>query len=126
MTISKHPFDALDGQQYISLTTYRKTGQPVATPVWFAREDGVLYVVTQAESGKVKRIRNNPQVQIAPCDVRGRLKGDPMPARARILSEEAFPAADRAITRKYGLLKRLFDVFQRRSKRVYLAIEPTA
>ncbi len=126
MTTAMHPFDVLEGHRYISLTTYRKTGQPVATPVWFAREDGVLYVVTQAESGKVKRIRNNPQVQIAPCDVRGGLKGDPMPARARLLSEEAFPAADRALTRKYGLLKRLFDLFQRRSKRVYLAIEPTA
>lgn len=118
-----HPFDALNGQQYLSLTTYRKTGQPVATPVWFAREGDTLYIVTQAESGKVKRIRNNPQVQLAPCDVRGNLKGPSFPAVAHILPESAFPTADQVITRKYGLIKRLFDLFQRRSKRTYLAIQ---
>ncbi|XWX03215.1 PPOX class F420-dependent oxidoreductase [Aggregatilineales bacterium SYSU G02658] len=118
-----HPFDALNGHQYLSLTTYRKSGQPVATPVWFAREGDRLYVVTQADSGKVKRIRNNAQVEIAPCDVRGNLKGERFPATARILPESDFQHADRAITRKYGLMKRLFDLFQRRSKRTYLAIE---
>ena len=62
-------------QRYLSMETYRKTGKPVATPVWFAEENGRLYIYSRANAGKVKRLRNNPNVKIVPCDLRGK----PMP-----------------------------------------------
>ena len=58
-------------QKYISLETYRKNGQAVRTPVWFADSDGQLYVYTLADAGKAKRLRNDPRARIAPCDMRG-------------------------------------------------------
>jgi len=53
---------AIHGQKYISLTTFRKNGTPVATPVWFGEDGDKLYVMTRSDLGKAKRIRNNPQV----------------------------------------------------------------
>ena len=61
------------GQRYISLATFRKNGAAVHTPVWFAEEGGKLYVMTSDTTGKYKRIRNNSQVRIAPCTIRGKL-----------------------------------------------------
>jgi len=75
----------IQGQKYISLTTLRKTGAGVATPVWFGEEDGKLYVMTRSDMGKTKRIRNNPQVRVAPCTMRGTVTGAEFAATARIL-----------------------------------------
>lgn len=61
---------AITGQKYISLTTFRKNGAGVATPVWFGEEDGKLYVMTRSDMGKTKRIRNNPHVRVAPYNSR--------------------------------------------------------
>jgi PPOX class probable F420-dependent enzyme len=72
-------------QKYISLTTFRKNGTAVATPVWFGEQDDQLYVMTRSDSGKYKRIRNNPQVQVAPCTVRGKITGPEFAASAQIL-----------------------------------------
>ena len=66
---------AIRGQKYISLTTFRKTGEKVATPVWFGEDGDKLYVMTRSDMGKTKRIRNNPQVTVAPCTVRGKVTG---------------------------------------------------
>src|SRR3981081_1457997 len=76
---------AIHGQKYISLTTFRKNGQPVATPVWFGEEDDKLFVMTRSTSGKYKRIRNNPKVRVAPCTIRGIVTGPEFAAIARIL-----------------------------------------
>jgi len=65
----------IQGQKYVSLITFRKNGQAVKTPVWFAERDGKLYVQTRSDSGKYKRIRNNPQVEIAPCTMSGKITG---------------------------------------------------
>lgn len=117
-----NPLDALNNAQYMSLKTFRKSGEAVPTPVWFAREGDCLYVMTQAGAGKVKRIRNNSQVQVAPCDVRGNLKGDYVAAHARELPAEEHPRANAALNRKYGLMKRLFDLMQRGRARTYLEV----
>jgi PPOX class probable F420-dependent enzyme len=93
----------IQGQKYISLTTFRKTGTGVATPVWFGEEDGKLYVMTISKMGKVKRIRNNPLVQVAPCTIRGKVTGDQFAATARLLPPEDFARARKTITRKYWL-----------------------
>ena len=81
--------NAIQAQKYISLKTFRKSGLPVATPVWFGEEDGKLYVMTRSDMGKTKRIRNNPKVQVAPCTMRGRVTGPEFPATARLLPPAA-------------------------------------
>ncbi len=63
------------GQKYISLASFRKSGDAVRTPVWFGEKDDKLYVMTRSDSGKYKRIRNNPKVRIAPCTMRGKITG---------------------------------------------------
>jgi PPOX class probable F420-dependent enzyme len=93
----------IQGQKYISLTTFRKNGAGVATPVWFGEEDGKLYVMTISKMGKVKRIRNNPQVQVAPCTIRGKITGGQFSATARLLPPEEFARARKTVTRKYWL-----------------------
>jgi PPOX class probable F420-dependent enzyme len=89
------------GQKYISLTTVRKNGTKVATPVWFGEDSDNLYVMTRSTMGKVKRIRNNPLVEVAPCTMRGNVTGDKLFAQARILPPEEHVHARQAINRKY-------------------------
>jgi uncharacterized protein len=95
----------IEGQKYISLTTFRKNGAGVATPVWFGEEDGKLYVMTRSDMGKSKRIRNNPQVRVAPCTIRGRVTVPELAATARILPAEEHARARRAINRKYWMAR---------------------
>ena len=119
-------FAALAGHSYISLESFKRSGQGVAVPVWFAEQDGILYVYSEAASGKVKRIRNNPRVRVAPCDARGRLKGDWMEATARLLDGEDALRADDLLNAKYGWQKRLLGFFARfrPHPRAYIAITP--
>jgi hypothetical protein len=100
------------GQKYISLTTFRKSGVAVPTPVWFGEEAGKLYVMTRSDMGKTKRIRNNQQVRVAPCTIRGRVTGPELAAQARILPPEEHARARKTINRKYWLA-RLTSPFSR-------------
>lgn len=95
----------IEGQKYISLTTFRKNGVAVRTPVWFGEENGKLYVMTRSDSGKYKRLRNNPQVRIAPCTIRGKITGPEFAATARILPPEDWSRARKTIHRKYWLAR---------------------
>jgi PPOX class probable F420-dependent enzyme len=95
----------IHGQKYICLTTFRKNGAGVSTPVWFGEDNGKLYVMTRSDSGKYKRLRNNPQVQIAPCTMRGKIKGPQFSANVRILPPEEWPHAKQTIHRKYWLAR---------------------
>ena len=108
------------GQKYISLTTFRKTGVGVPTPVWFGEQDAKLYVMTRSDMGKGKRIRNNPQVKVAPCTIRGKVTGPQFSATARLLPPEDHPWARKTINRKYWLAK-LTSPFSRAD--VFLEIE---
>jgi hypothetical protein len=103
---------AIRGQKYISLITFRKNGAAVATPVWFGEDAGKLYVMTRSAMGKTKRIRNNPQVRVAPCTIRGKITGQEFAASARILPLEEQSYARHTINRKY-LLARLTSIFSR-------------
>jgi hypothetical protein len=98
------PF-AIRGQKYISLTTFRKNGAAVATPVWFGEGGDKLYVMTRSDMGKTKRIRNHPQVRVAPCTIRGRATGPEFAATARILPEEKHAHARQVINRKYWIAR---------------------
>ena len=93
------------GQNYVSLTTFRKNGQGVPTPVWFGEENDKLYVMTRGTMGKTKRIRNNPKVKVAPCTIRGKVTGPEFNAVARILPAGDGPAARKTINRKYFLAR---------------------
>jgi PPOX class probable F420-dependent enzyme len=92
-------------QKYISLTTFRKNGVGVATPVWFGEQDGKLYVMTRSDMGKTKRIRNNSQVRVAPCTIRGKVTGPEFAATAQILPPEQHARARQAINRKYWMAR---------------------
>ena len=112
-------------QKYINVETFRRDGCGVKTPVWFVlRENGAFYVYTEADSWKVKRIRNNPRVRIAPCDVRGKVKGGWEAASARIVSGEEEQAANKLLDQKY-FLKKIFNLLTKlnRHKRAMLKIE---
>jgi PPOX class probable F420-dependent enzyme len=97
--------EEIHGQRYISLGTFRKSGVPVYTPIWFAEEDDKIYFMTNSKLGKVKRIRNNPQVKIAPCTIRGKIIGPEFSATARILPAENANRVRRAINAKYWLAR---------------------
>ena len=118
----------LDRQRYLSLATFRRNGRAIETPVWFALREGRLYVFTDGTSGKVKRLRANPRIRIAPCDVRGKLKGDWGEGKGRIVDEPAaVEAAYAVLRRKYGLQMRVIDFFSglagRISRRAILELE---
>ncbi|HSK35623.1 MAG TPA: PPOX class F420-dependent oxidoreductase [Actinomycetota bacterium] len=87
--------------KYLSLTSFRRDGTGVATPVWFVEADGRLLVETDADSYKVRRIRRNPQVTIAPCTATGRLRGTPVPARVTLLPDTELARVDRLMGDKY-------------------------
>ena len=100
------PFSSeLEGQKYISLTSFRKSGIGVRTPVWFAQANGKLYIFTNPKSGKVKRIRNNPKVKVAASTMRGKITGPEFEVRARILPAEDWPDARALMQQKYWLMR---------------------
>lgn len=113
------------GEKYLNLETYRKTGQAVATPVWFAQDGVVLYIYSLADAGKVKRIRNNPRVRVASCDMRGKLKGEWVEAQARIGQGAEAAKGHRLLDQKYGLFKKIGNLFSKlmNRERVVIAIE---
>jgi hypothetical protein len=92
------------------LVTYRRDGTPVPTPVWAAPAEGLLYVRSERASGKVKRLRNDARLLVAPCTVRGKPLGRPFEARARVLAPEQEPRAETALARRYGFGRALFEV----------------
>jgi uncharacterized protein len=125
------PFHSLAGHKYISVETFRKSGEGVKTPVWFAETAldtpaPVLYVYSTGDSGKAKRIRNNSRVRVAPCDMRGNVSGVWLDARAEILQGDAAAAGMRALNRKYMPWKQLLDIFAafRKNDRIVFAIHP--
>jgi PPOX class probable F420-dependent enzyme len=129
MSAEVNPFGAFEGQKYLSLETFRKSGEGVRTPIWFAAQnDGppLLYIYTIADTGKVKRIRNNPQVRIAPCDMRGNVTGEWVSARAEILSGDAAARGMQSLNRKYFPLKQVMGFFSRfsRRERLVMALRP--
>lgn len=87
--------------KYLGLTTFKRDGAGVTTPVWFVVDDGQLLVLTASRSFKVRRIRRNPDVTVAPCTASGRLRGEPVPARARLLAASELPRVEQLLNRKY-------------------------
>jgi PPOX class probable F420-dependent enzyme len=127
-------FAAFANQKYLNLESFKKSGEGVRTPVWFAADPSAnldssaakLYVYTIGNTGKVKRIHNNPRVRIAPCDARGRLRGEWVEARAEIVTGEEAQRGMDLLNKKYMPWKQLLDFFAmfRRRQRTVLATRP--
>ena len=110
---------ALDRRRYVALATFRRTGAEVRTPVWFAAMDGKIYLFSAGESGKVKRLRHSPRARIAPCDVRGEVRGAWWDGTARIVTEPGvIERAHAALRAKYGWQGWLGDLFSRLTGRM--------
>ncbi|HET6951778.1 MAG TPA: PPOX class F420-dependent oxidoreductase [Acidimicrobiales bacterium] len=126
-------FDGLAQARYVRLTTYRRDGTPVATPVWFALGDGALYAWTGEDTGKVKRIRNEPRVTVGPCNARGTPTGPAYAASARVLAagegRRAYgllKARYRSAAAVYGAIGLLGRLTRRGRGFVGIAVEPAA
>ncbi len=81
------PFEGLQGHKYVNLTTFRRSGEGVTTPVWFAVADDCIYITTPPQSGKMKRIGNNPRVVLTPCNAWGRPRGESVEGVGRSLKK---------------------------------------
>ena len=103
-------FGDLQGHKYCLLVTYKRTGEPVPTPVWFGLGEGKLYVRSEVSAAKVRRIRNDPNVRVAPCTARGKPLGPPAQGRAQVLDENvAIGLAEAALDTNYGLGRKLYE-----------------
>jgi uncharacterized protein len=104
-------FETIRVQPMINLVTFRKNGQPVPTPVAVSHADGKLYIITGVKTGKIKRLRHNPLIKVAPCDWSGKLLGDMVDAQARVLT----PAESKAIGKrvKFNTPAPLMFIFNR-------------
>ena len=127
-------FAAFRNHKYLSLETFKKSGDGVKTPVWFAADpagdlagnDARLYIYTIGDTGKVKRIRNNPHVKIAPSTIKGEPLGDWLDASAEIITGPEAGLAMKLLDKKYFPLKQLlgfFALFSRR-ERIVMVIRP--
>ena len=106
---------SLAGERYISLTTFKRDGTPVSTPVWVTSDDGRrLLVWSGARTWKVRRLRRDPRVLVAPASFRGVERGARIAGWARVVAD---PGIDGLLRRKYRVLKRLLDLVNRRAER---------
>jgi len=114
---------ALAHERYISLTTFKRDGTAVSTPVWVVSDDGRrLLVWSGARTWKVRRLRRDPRVLVAPASFRGVERGERVKGRARVVDD---PGLDLLLERKYGWQKRLVDRLNRKGRETgaFAAIE---
>ena len=127
-------FAAFRDQKYLSLETFKKSGEGVKTPVWFAADptrdlagnEAQLYIYTIGNTGKVKRIRNNGCVRIAPCTIKGVPLGEWVDARVEIITGDESARAMKLLNKKYYPWKQVlafFALFSRR-ERIVMVIRP--
>ena len=110
---------ALDRQRYLALATFRRTGAEVRTPVWFAVAHGKIYVFTAAESGKVKRLRHSSRARVAPCDMRGQVRGAWSDGTAHLVTGPGvIERAHAALRAKYGWQAWMGDLLSRLTGRI--------
>ena len=115
-------FSVVEGQKYMSLTTFRKSDKPVPTPVWFVEKNDKLCVWTQLNSGKVKRLRHNSRVTLAPCTMGGKVIGPTVEGIARLVSPQEKEEVRLLLRAKYGRMQRLFSFIHRHDEMTALEI----
>ena len=106
-------FADLSKAKYVLLTTFTKDGRPKPTPIWAAPDGDRLLVITEKDAWKVKRIRNTSRVTLAPCDMKGNVKGDTVEAVATVLPESETENVYRAIGKRYGIVGKVFNLFSK-------------
>ena len=106
-----NPLDQFLDQKYINLETYKKDGTHVRTPVWFVIDKDLIYVITRDSTGKVKRLRNNQDVQVVPCSFKGEPKNEWVKGEAEMITGEEADKAIKLRKKKYGMLARLTGIF---------------
>ena len=126
--MNQNPFPNLQGKPFLNLTTYRKSGQPVVTTVWFAQEGDTLYGLSESSAGKIKRIRHTSKVSVTPSTANGKVLGTAAEGLARVLPPADAPTAMRALDKKYGVQMAFFKLYMkvRRIQQVYWEVKPTA
>ena len=105
--------------KYLSVTSFKRDGTGVATPVWFVSDGGRLFALTDLHSAKVRRIRRNPRVQVASCRADGKLRSEPVPARVEVLT--ATPELERVqklLLERYKLSYRFVMLIYRFGRRL--------
>ncbi len=126
-------FLALGDERFVSLTTFRRSGEPVSTPVWVGRDGDTLVVTTPVSSGKVKRLRNDPRVEMRPCGRFGKVKAgaEPVSGVAELVTDPVGQTGPHELIRKkYGLEYRIVMAIERLGKsgneqRLILRIRPS-
>ena len=114
----------LKGRKYCVLVSYRKNGQAMPSPLWFGTADGKLYFQTSPDGFKVKRIRNNPEVRVAPCTSRGKPVGPPFIGKARVIPDSDASVAERAVQSNYGIGRKIYTLFSGTVDSVYVEVTP--
>jgi uncharacterized protein len=122
---SRNDFEELQGHKHCLIVSYRRSGAPVPTPVWFGLSGGKLYFRSEERVGKIKRIRANGRVLVAPCNSRGKPLGQGVEASARVLSEAEEERAEAAIQSNFGLGRRAYEsaAMKLGPKGVYVEVE---
>jgi uncharacterized protein len=111
--MSEDKLSQISSFKYINIETFKKNGSAVRTPIWFIVYERVIFFRTDSKSGKVKRIRNNPHVRIAPCDIRGNIKGTWFDGKAKFADAKESSIVFSMIDKKYGLLTALIRSFNK-------------
>ena len=110
---------ALFPGRYLSITSFKRDGTGVATPVWFVSDGRRLYALTDLRSWKVRRIRRDPHVLVAPCGPSGKLRGEPVPARAEVLTAtEDLERVQKLLMQRYKVSYRVVMLFYRLGRRL--------
>ena len=123
MSVDAHQFD---GYKYINLETYKKNGKPISTPVWFVIENNLVFIVTRSSTGKVKRLKNNPNVRIMPCGFRGEPKGRWVGGNANFINSSEYARIVNLRNKKYGITAKLVSLFTlRKGKFIVISIQIT-
>ena len=118
-------FDHLAGHKYALLVTYKRSGEAIATPVWFGVDEaGLFYCRTGKLATKVKRIRNNPKVKVAPCTIRGVPKGAFADGTARVVDAAGEEHAEEAIQSNYALIRKIYEGSAGSMEAFYLEVTP--
>jgi len=116
----------LQGRKYCVLVTYKKSGEPMPSPLWFGTGNGKLYFHTGAGTAKVRRIERNPQVRVAAATTRGRPLSPPLVGTARVLPIDEAAEAERCLQANYGLGRRLYLRLGQKVASVYVEVTPMA
>lgn len=119
---------SLDNAQYLSLSTRKRDGSRVETPVWFAQQQSVIFIFSEGDAGKIKRIRNFADVKLSPCTVTGKITGESIDGTAKILTDaKDIQKAHQALVKKYGWQMRLLDMGSalvgKKKKRAFVRID---